>query len=135
MGCRISPNSDSNPGNPWKFLGDSSVLKPKQRFGLCDKTVNVSDIEPQIFVWFMASNLRHCRFVHIGKQCKCSGCWGPAEIPEILALLLIYDLLDLLLSCSATHCLECLHCKPSRKKITPSPQDLYIISLNLYMLL
>lgn len=116
MGCRVSPNSGSNPGSPWKFWGDFSVLKPKHRFGLCDSTVDVSDTEPHIFVWFVVSNLRHSRFVYILKHCNCRGSWGPAEKAGTLALLLIYDLLDLLLSCSVTPCLEYLHCTSFRKK-------------------
>lgn len=87
MECRASPNADSNPGDPWKWLG----AEAKHRFGLCENTVNVTDTEPHIFVWFVASNRRHCRqeFVHIWKQCKCSGYWGRAGKPEILAQLLI----------------------------------------------
>lgn len=48
-------------------------------------------------------------------------CWKTRD--SGIAIVLLYDLFDLLLSHSLTHCLAYLYCKPFRKEIIPSPED------------
>lgn len=126
--CRASLNSVSNLGSSWKWQAIFVCWSQSIGF-VCGKIMDVTDMYIHACLcgfWWVGWETANRNLFTFGSSVNAVDAGHLLENWGFLALLLIcllYDLLDLLLHCSVTHCLTYLDCKPFRKKIIPSPED------------